>query len=371
MLIHHGGKEYQLAAGEAAEHARNKLQAIIDSGKQNAKIALVSIMNEYAIRKDLIADKEAIDYGITDDGKVDILIGDKALKTTNYSYSQLLNRLGLPKTYADRLTDRKELWAAGLLYNNLTTLTKQGLEDRLLLRTVNGVAKGVLSSSYRRMDASPIYEAFIQEGLKHGFVPVAGLNTDTRYHIKMLYEELFEPAPNEVVAFGFSLTTSDYGAGALTLQFLVMRLWCTNYAIGQNCLRKVHLGKRFDGGDMFSQDTYDLDTKTIASAVRDVMSDGSNGLRGRMYNTCKLIANANEKQLDVTKELEAMRHRNILTKPEANEAEVLYNSSVGVVELPQNKGAWRFSNVLSLMANNTEGDHQLDLQEAAMKVLAA
>jgi hypothetical protein len=374
-LAHHGPRPYNEAAAEAAEKTRFKLKSIIDKGRIRAQGTVESILNEYNKREDVLVPASAIGYnvgpGVPTALDIQVLLGNKQVNLTNHSVTQLLNRIGMPKTFAEKLSLGKTGWTRELLLHNLRTLTDGTLEEnRLLFRIVDQTAKGVLSSAYRRMDASPIVSNFIKEGMGAGLVPVDGLNTDTRYHIKMLSTKIYEPVPNEVVTFGMSFTTSDYGAGALQLQFFLMRLVCTNYAIGEDCLRKVHLGKRFteEEGRGFSQKTYDLDTETIASAVKDVISEG---LEEKADTVCGLIANANEKKVSLQSELDKFRKKGLLTKDQSETAKALYENVTEITYLPEQKSAWRLSNVLSLMAQQQSGDKKLDLESAAMELLVA
>lgn len=370
-MVHHSTTPYEDAAEAASEQAKTKLQAIINKGKERALNTLQSIEDEYGIRRDLLAPASAITYDLTPEGVLKAAIGEQSVDFTNHALAQLYGRVNMPKTFADKLSGMNTDWTRDLLLHNLRELTDGGFgTDRLLFRVVKDTAKGVLSSAYRRMDASPIFEAFLGEGLKAGLVPIDGVNTDSRYHVKMLMDRIYEPAPHEVVCFGMSLTTSDYGAGALQMQFFLMRLWCTNFAIGEDCLKRIHLGKRFAGDDgegiALSQQTYDLDTKAVASAVKDIISDG---MDKKADDICTLIAHANEKGVDVREELARFRKKGLLNKEEADKAQTLYDAVEEIIYLPQNKSAWRFSNVLSLMAQSAGGDKKIDLECAAMEVL--
>jgi hypothetical protein len=238
----------------------------------------------------------------------------------------------------------------------------------MLFRIVEGRVKGILSNQYRRMDASPIFETFVQQGLKSGLVPFDGMNTDTRYHVKMLHPEVYEPVDGEVVGFGLSITTSDYGAGALQMQMFLMRVWCTNLAIGEDVLRKIHIGKRFDDNDMaLSNRTYELDTKAVASAVQDLVGTS---FGKRVDQTLAMIKKNAEKEIDPTTALKNLYNRRVLDKKQVEVAQNLYDNA-GEELLPASSSMWRLSNTLSLMANGkVDGDTSLRLQEAAFAVLS-
>jgi len=371
-LTHHSNVAYDLAAGQAAEAARSKMGKILAAGRMKAASTVESIAAEYSVRKDILVPSQALAYEVID-GEVVTRVDEAPVDFTNHAYTQLLGRIGLPKTFADKLSDVEDSWGPELLAHNMRKLTDSVLEkDKLLFRMVGNTTKGVLSSAYRRMDASPIFETFLKEGLSNGLVPVDGVNSDTRYHIKMLKDRIYEPAPNEVVCFGMGLTTSDYGAGALQLQLFVMRLWCTNFMIGENCLKKIHIGQRFSGDEgstetiALSQKTYELDTATVASAVKDIVTTG---IDTKADEICALIASANEKDINVKAAIESYRKRGLMTKEDGQKAETLFDTVTELDYLPQAKSAWRFSNVLSLMAQSVDGDKKLALENMAMDVI--
>ena len=79
-------------------------------------------------------------------------------------------------------------------------------------------------------------------------------------------------AKNGIVemAFGARLSTSDYGDGALELRAFLMQGVCLNGMCRNSVMRQVHLGARLPENMGISQHTYELDTKTQASAIRDL-----------------------------------------------------------------------------------------------------
>lgn len=348
--------------GERLAQAREKMERIIEQGREKAMQSLNSIVAEYEVRNDMLVPAQGIRYDDLDTGR--IRVDSNPLELTGHSLNQLLGRVGMPKTYYNTLTDERQGWATDLLKTNLRTLTDNVLgDDRLLFRVVGGVAKGVLSSAYRRIDASPVFQSFLMEGMNAGLVPADGANTSTRYHVKLLHPAVYEPVEGEVVAYGLSLTTSDYGAGALDLQMFIMRVWCANGAIGDSMLRKVHMGRRVSEEDnsLLSQRTYDLDTQTVASAVKDLVGIG---FQSKVDETNALIVKASEKDVDVAKAIDKLRTKGVFTKEDGQTAKALYENVTEVTMLPQQSGAWRWGNVLSLMANSKDidADKALDLQ---------
>jgi hypothetical protein len=257
-----------------------------------------------------------------------------------------------------------------LLARNMNDLASNNTAGRILVREVDGVAKGILSDKYKRMDTSPVVEQFLVAAMAEGMVPGDGMNTESRFHVKAFLPTIYEPVPNEVMVFFASLTASDYGMGALQVSSGVMRVWCANMAVGESMFRQVHLGRRFDGdASMWSSRTHSLDSKTVASAVRDVIGDGR--FRTEVDKSVKLIKAASEVEPDVRKVLAGLSKSGRITKFESETAENIYSSELSTESLPQKKSAWRLSNVLSLMAQSKAGDKALDFQTAAHEVMVA
>ena len=360
---------------ELAVQARAKMEHIIEAGQRKALNGMESIINEYGIRKDSLVPAAEIKYHHIIN-KERLTIGAKVVQTTTHSLSQLLERIKMPKTFYNALQGNKEDWAVNLLQENLRVLTDGNLkENKLLFRTVGkgdeSVVKGILSNEYRRMDATPIFKTFIETGMEEGLVPSDGLNTNTRYHIKMLDKEIYEPIKGEIIGFGLSITTSDYGVGALTIQMNIMRVFCTNLAIGDNMLRQIHLGKRFGEDELvLSQATYDLDTKAIASAVRDIIRIH---FKDKVVQYLKRIADSDGQEINVDSILKNLQEKGIMNKGQLDTAKALYRNVDDIEVLPQQEGAWRMSNVISLMANDKkiDGDTSLRFQEAAYGILKA
>jgi hypothetical protein len=349
---------------------KSKLQEIIDKGKENVEKAVLDIQKEFEILKDLIVRPAALNYKVDNKGLV-IKVVDEEVVPTPFAKSQLLTKLKFPAGYMDTLS---ELGEYDLIQENLHKLTSKLAVKGLLLRKVGTTVKGVLSPSYRRMDASPIIEAFISQALSFGFVPYEGKNTDYRYSIRFLLPKIFNPTGNEYVTYGACLSTSDYGASALKLELMILRIVCENGAVGMDVFKHIHIGRRFDEWDgqdsiELSGHTYKLDTQTIASAVKDAMK----ALPESFHVLNTRISEASNKELSTEQAMSILKTKN-LGKEVLAEAKTLYEMPDSVQVLPAGRTAWRLSNVLSLMAQGQKmksEDQRIDMQGLAMDVLAA
>jgi hypothetical protein len=128
-----------------------------------------------------------------------------------HARSQVAERAGVPDMFVTRLLTKP--WGPALLADNLNQILEREDERRLLLRSVRGEVRAVLSDTYRRMDSRPIVEAFATACADVGVVPYEGVGGDLRYSVRAVLPVVFQPAGTEVIAFGIEMSSSDFGAG--------------------------------------------------------------------------------------------------------------------------------------------------------------
>ena len=350
-------------------HAIGILDKIISEGRDRASQNLIAIEREWDARKDLMVRPEAMTFDVTD-GNVHPVIEKERFNLTPHSLDQLYSRARVPRKFGDELF---KVGRGDMVKYNLEELMPQVSKEGMLVRHVGSTIKGVLSTAYRRMDASPIFESFIKSGMGQGFVPFRGNNTDTRYRVSMIHPEVLEPTPGEFVVYGSALITGDYGGVALAMEVFALRIICNNLMQGMNLLRQIHIGKRFDfSGEKgpvieLSSRTHQLDTHTVASAIGDAVK----GVKEWTGTVNKAIEKASKEEVNIDTAVALLRKKG-LRKEVADSVKALYNSEVPVEALPQEKSKWRLSNCISLIANGEKnGDREIDLQKLAYDVVAA
>jgi len=348
-------------------NAKEKLEQAIQEGSARVPQVLNDIQTEFDSRKDLLIKPEAMGFGIEDSGLRLSLLTDppRGLRFTPHSEAQVYGRANIPTAFAERLMrDEPEL-----LKENLVTLTRRYCKNGILLREVRETVKGYLSPSYKRMDASPIFESFWKGATEQGYQPFRAMNTDYRYHIGFILPQVFTLSDSDALAFGIGITTSDYGSKALEIEMFLLRIWCSNLAIGYDLLRRVHLGQRFSMGEdeyiQLSNKTNLLDTQTIASAVTDIVKLS----KGHIDIFSKQIEAANARDVS-GKEVEAVLKSSILLKKEQEKVLHYFDSSLPVEMIPQKRTAWRLSSAMSLVAKEAQKpDRVIDIEKAAFKIL--
>mgnify|MGYP003148471795 CR=1 FL=1 len=376
---------------------KDELEKIIEQGKIKVPNVLNEIKTEFDNRSDFIIKPDALTFDIEtmqrgmpqehrtivakvkDPKEEDFGIKHLGYDFTNHARNQLLAKCGIPVTYADRLL---QLGEDQLLKETLEKLNGRLNEDGLLFRVIfssnfnnrpntRGLSKGILSPSYKIIDGSPLCIGFVEACIQAGYVPYNGCVSDYRYNISFILPEIFQPSENEFLVMGISLTTGDYGASALHVELTIVRITCRNLMRGLERMRKIHMGRRFQTDDDYSfisNETHRLDNLTTTSAIQDVVKDSIDMQTAVKEKLVEAINS--EKALDINAEIGKLRKKGY-SKELVESVKNMYNSEGMPVEmLPKEKGVWRLSNVLSLIANgDVTKDTALDLQRESMSLL--
>lgn len=373
QLIHHSGRDYKEAASDAARHAKAQLEGQISKGRASAAHIVNRIMTEVP-RDQMVRGKSMVFDGDIDNrtaGSPTGLVvgfGDDAYTVHNNAFGQLCERSGLKTAYANWLMEPERAgWGTNLAAYNLRTLYSK-TNDQYLSRSYNGQMRGFLSDRFNvGLDSRPLIEAFTASCQANGLVPIDGNATDVRFEMKALLPVVFEPAPHEVIAFGVKWHNSDYGKGTHQLQLFMLRLMCTNYMVAGKGLRQIHLGKRLDEAMRFSQETYKLDSATVASAIRDLVTSFTETDTINAY--LNVVAEAHAEEVNVDKRIESLKTK--LSKGQVDRVRDAFRSA-DVVNMPAGNTVWRLSNAISWVAGqSSDVDEKLDLQEVAGSVLPA
>lgn len=363
MLTHHSEKDYTVAASEAATAARSRMDAQIKDGQAKAEQVIEYVQTNTPTDR-VVAGKK-LSFKASEAG-ISLIIPEQTeiiAPLHKNALGQAAERVNLPVRYVNDLLERGA-WGRELAAANFRELFSHLNGDRYLLRAVNGQVRGFLSDHYRRLDARPIMDGFLGAVMKFGAVPVAGTVTDTKVSLKVVLPYIFEPIPNEVMLFGAEYENSDFGNGALSMNTFVDRLWCTNFARSESLLRQIHLGGKLPENVVFSQRTYLLDTKTMASAITDMAQSAL--APAAVNNYLELVKKANSEKVEGHAVTEWMKKR--LTAGEVQQATEAFNSA-DVEMLPAGQNKWRMSNALSFIAKKAEPERALQLERFAGEVL--
>ena len=292
------------------EVVTNKVRRMIEGKAVGVQATMERLVNEGKISQDFIApigvnlkvqgSKPVITFAHQDNA-VQMMMPDGTFRLHSNAVSQLAERMGVPTRYLRDLANGDE-WQQELAATILNQHSDWTPRSRVLVRTVGQQVRGVLSDSYRRLNSVQILTAFVEEAAGQGAVISDAYMNDTK-----VWAETILPQPitiptaknGDVVIFaGARFSTSDYGDGAVDMRTFLLNGACLNGMVRESVMKQVHLGSKLPDSLALSEHTYELDTKTTVSAVRDL----TRGLysRDNILQKSYEIQGASEMEVDFT-----------------------------------------------------------------------
>lgn len=355
------------------EVVMNKVQRMIDGKAVGVQATMERLVNEGKIAQDYIAplgvNLKLNDHApvITFDGEGDKLamnLPDGQFTLHDNAIGQLADRMGVPQRYLRSLAGG-EAWGRQLAATVLNEHSGWTQRSRVLVRTVGQQVRGVLSDSYRRLNSVEILTAFVQEAAGQGAVIADAFMSDTK-----VWAETILPQPlviptrknGDVVIFmGARFSTSDYGDGAVDMRAFMLNGACLNGMVRESVMKQVHLGSKLPDNLQLSQQTYELDTRTTVSAVRDLTS----GLfsRDNIQRKAIEIQGASEMDVDFEHELKRLTKDGGLLKAEGKEVEKILMRNDPEDGVQGGATLWKLTQAITAHARELSPERSRELHE--------
>jgi hypothetical protein len=363
------------------EVVENKIKAKLARGYTNVCTATERMMAEGKIAKDFIFEVGTERKGV--ETTINFLPDNIGKVTANFKMSkeeenflihphairQVTEKLKIPTTYLTTLLYGSQEWQQTLGYEILNTHNEWTDRNKVLVRAVGNEVRAFLSDQYRRLNSEMIFGAHIDEIYKNGGQLSDGWMDDTRVMVESLL-----PAPIQVqtqlngvifLAFGTKMVTSDYGDGALDLRSFVLQGVCLNGMVRESVLRSVHLGAKLPDNLALSQKTYELDSMTTASAIRDLTKNlySSDVIKTRMLE----IKAASDLVMDPVRELKQLQGLGKLLKGETDEIGQLLMRNNPEDGVQGESTLWKLTQGITSYANreSVSERRKMELQEIA------
>lgn len=350
---------------------RERVARRIQTGSMSAQQAVQKLISEGKVANDYIAYLGANNTRVSQvtfmaNDAVEMQLGNDGLyRIHDNAIGQLGDKLNVPSKYIRELASGAD-WQKKLASTILNEHSAWTGRTRTLVRTVGDEVRGVLSDRYRRLNSETIIMSFLETANKMGGQLADGFMDATRIYLEVLMPETIAipTAKNGVVemAFGARLSTSDYGDGALELRAFLMQGVCLNGMCRDSVMMQVHLGGRLPDNIALSQRTYELDTKTQASAIRD-LTKGIFGKDSIMKRALE-IQGASEMEVDMEKELKSLQ-RGKLSKDEAKGVERILMANKADDGVTGESTLWKLVQGITAHSRDLEPRRQRDLQEIA------
>lgn len=357
-----------------------RIAAKLQKGLTNAQNATTRLQEEGKISRDFVFEvgserkgtSTSIDF-YPDQHKVGAIFHLPNQKQEQFSIHphavrHVADKLKIPATYLTGLL-MGEAWQKTLAYEIMNTHNGWTERNKVLVRAVGSEVRAFLSDQYRRLDSEMIFGTHIDEVFSHGGQLSDGFMDDTRVMVESMLPQAIE-VPTELngtiyLAFGTRLASSDYGDGALELRSFVMQGVCLNGMVRESVLRAVHLGAKLPSNIGLSQETYELDSKTTASAIRDLTKNlyGHDVIKNRLLE----VKAATSLMIDPGKELKNMAALQKLLKGEADEIGQLLMRNSPNDGLQGESTLWKLTQGITAYANRDDVSERrrMELQEIA------
>nr|UVY38957.1 MAG: protein of unknown function DUF932 [Bacteriophage sp.] len=360
------------------EVVMNKVQRMIDGKAVGVRATMERLVNEGKIAQDYIA-PIGVNLKINDhspvitfsaNGSLRMDMPDGQFTLHDNAIGQLADRMGIPQRYLRGLASG-EPWAKQLAATLLNEHSGWTQRSRVLVRTVGKQVRGVLSDSYRRLNSVEILTAFVQEAADQGAVISDAYMNDTK-----IWAETILPTPltvptaknGDVVIFaGARFSTSDYGDGAVDMRAFLLNGACLNGMVRESVMKQVHLGSKLPDNLQLSQQTYELDTKTTVSAVRDL----TKGLfsKDNLMKKAIEIQGASEMEVDFEHELKRLTRDGGLLKQEGKEVEKILMRNDPDDGVQGGATLWKLTQAITAHARELSPERSRELHELSGQLL--
>lgn len=363
------------------EVVMNKVQRMIEGKAVGVQATMERLMNEGKIAQDYIApigvnlkhkgERPVITFNGQAGSAVEMMMPEGSFSLHSNAVGQLADRMGIPTRYLKTLADG-EPWQVSLAAEILNQHSDWTQRSRVLVRTVGTQVRGVLSDSYRRLNSVEILTAFVQEAAGQGAVISDAYMNDTK-----VWAETILPTPisiptknnGEVIIFvGARFSTSDYGDGAVDMRTFMLNGACLNGMVRESVMKQVHLGSRLPDSIALSKRTYELDTKTTVSAVRDLTKGlySKDNIMQKAYE----IQGASEIEVDFDRELKRLQSNGSILKAEQQEVEKLLMKNDPNDGVQGGATLWKLTQALTAHAREVSPERARELHEISGNLLS-
>lgn len=221
---------------------------------------------------DIVLNKEKINFNLDENLRFKYMTESgkkKEADITQFAFSQLCARLGVPANYVKKCfnTGKKEL-----ALQNFRAWADEA-ESNLLVRANDGVVRAVLSDSYSPFDSYQVLRALKYTVDFKRWQPTQTYLSEDRLVMRFVD---FTPLPindGSPLYLGFTVSSSDVGRGSLNVKMMLYRSVCTNGLLisdmGGLLYKQNHIGAKMTESKLQDFNRIFLDIDSNAKAVID------------------------------------------------------------------------------------------------------
>jgi hypothetical protein len=293
----------------------------------------------------------------------------------NLAHGQLAEYVDIPGPYYRKMKEN----APHLLAENVSCwLQRKPKTDKRLVRVLDGNVRAFLSNSYGFRENMALADVFlpILGRARENLEVMSSEITQRKLYIKVIDHRLEAKVDVErggrqvgdIVRGGISISNSEVGAGATTVNLFIYVLSCKNGMTREHSIRSIHSGKRLgaDGEDIsfLSAEAIAADQKAFQLRMRDALEFAFD--EKKFYDEVDKFQNAADnsvKPSEVAALVENVTDKLSLTKAEGK----------SVLERMLDAGdfsQWGLSMAVTNLANDvTDYDRVCELEQIGGKVI--
>lgn len=244
-------------------------------------------------KRDFIAPTPKLSMVVTEDKPALALSNGHVTEyaVNDLAHNQLAEYVGIPAPYYKRMAEV----APQLLAENVNRWLADKRGDKRLVRTLDGNVRAFLSDRYRTLENEDLAEAIFPVLHDQDLMIVSCEVTERRLYIKAVDRAIERDIPNgrsmgdeshtffDTVSPAITISNSEVGYGALSIETGVYTKVCTNLAMIGTNLRKYHTGQRASISDevyaLLTDDTKQATDRAVWMQVRDMVKGAFDAAR--------------------------------------------------------------------------------------------
>jgi len=355
-----------------------KVQRMIENKQTGVQETMQRLIYEGSIAQDYIApvgielkekDRRPV-VSFSGNGELLMNMHNEPFTLHSNAVGQLAEKMNIPSQYLRTLAHGNE-WQRHLAATILNEHSLQTQRQRMLVRSVGKEVRGVLSDSYRRLNSVEILTAFVEEANRQGAVTLDAKMIDTK-----VWTETILPTPiniptlkngNVVIFMGARFSTSDYGDGAVDMRAFLLNGVCLNGMVRESVMKQIHLGARLPDNLQLSNRTYELDTQTTVSVVRDLTK--SLFSREAIMQKAIEIQGASEIDVDFDSELKKLVKINALHKSESENVQKILMRNNPEDGTAGESTLWKLTQAITAYGRDLDSERSRELHEISGQLL--